>query len=907
MAQSAVSAFVQSLNPHYDPTNSRPPVPDVADSAAGIDFPGRDGQTSDYLQFITLAGRAIAACANLPPTINNALGYLVNLAVAGQFASDQFNSVTAHAGLVPEPGTHRENTPDAPPENTKNNTRKTSKNPRQQPGKPVTTTHRAGQLPKTSLALGALASLSSVGGSAPAATSDTAPWVKVADAETLSRVCHDVESCGNKYQLTKDIDGSQLTQPIGNKTHPFTGKLDGNGHTIGNLFRCLVEHLSAEGSIENLSLIDANINSTAPAGVAACEMSGDARISNIHVERACVATRGENATAAVAVGKINKGTVTNTTAANCRVETSGNKTDAGIGAGYQLTGTVTNTTALNCTVTTSGEDANAGIGAGRSHATVTDTTAVDCTVSASGEYSNAGIGAGRSYLATVTNTTALNCRVRASGKKANAGIGAGHQRKGNVIETAAVNCTVKTSGSSKEANAGIKETNAGIGAGYLAGGNDIEGNVIKTTAVNCWVIGEKANAGIGVGARKNKANVIDTTAVNCTVITSGKEANAGIGAGSIQGKGSTANTTVINSFVNSTDNAPSPEINGGDNPVICNVSINGIKQTYNRQACIHWLNNTLFCEDLDRRLVTRDCQAVNTGIDTSNGTNALPSSPVTETLATVPGTTMNVSSPGSITLTTPPTTGATTPGMTFSSPDSATFAKSTPLVQSLNLNTVVLACITLGALFVVLIGVYTYRYCNQRSSARAGRNHPMPWQPDDRSMTGRPLPAPPQNHCDLLLVRPENTATGCSSAMANAGKESDQQRPDRPDVLNEDESIYSLYEPMGVRQAGMAKGGSNFMVNTGKQPDPGQQRPDRPDELNEDESIDSLYEPMGVKQASMAKGGSNFMVNTGKQPAPGQQRPPPPVYENVSTRHKSASRRLTENRLPYTATAPALL
>ncbi|MBO9492962.1 hypothetical protein J7438_02495 [Thalassotalea sp. G20_0] len=714
-----------------------PPVPDVAGSAAGFDFPGRDGQTSDCLQFITLAGRAIAAYSGLPSEINSLLSYLANLAVAGRFASDQLNAFNACDGSIPELGTHRENTPDETLENTKNKTRKASQNLRQQTGKSAAPTLRSSQLPNTPLALGALVGLSAVG-AASASAPDTDSWVEVRDAEDLGKICQDKESCSKQYRLTEDIDGSQLSQSIGNKVHPFTGKLDGNCRTIDNLLRCLVEHLSAEGSIENLILIDANINSTAPAGVAACEMSGDARISNIHVERACIATRGENATAAIAVGKINNGTVTNTKAANCRVETFGNETDAGIGAGYQAKESVIDTTAVNCTVTTSGE---------------------------------------------------------------------------------------------------------------------------------------KANAGIGVGVR-DKANVTDTTAVNCKVITSGKEANAGIGAGSIKGKqGSTDYTKVINSFVDSTGNATSADINGGNNTVICNVIVNGEPKS-TAQGCHYWQNNTLFCEDLDRRFVTSDCQAVNTGIDTSNGTNALPSCPITETVATVPGTAMNVSSPGSVTLTTPPTTAATTPGMTFSSPDSATLAKSTPLVQSLN--TVFLACITLGALFVVLVGatgVYTYRYCNQRSSARAGRNRPMPWQPDDRSITYRPLPAPPQNHCDLLLVRPENTATGCSSAMANTGKEPDQQRPDRPNVLNEDEAIDSLYEPMGVKQAGMAKGGSNPMVNTGKQPD--QQRSDRSDVLNEYESIDDLYELMEARQAIMAKGGSYAMLNTGKQPDPGQQRPAP--------------------------------
>ena len=91
-------------------------------------------------------------------------------------------------------------------------------------------------------------------------------------------------------RCTKDIDGSQLTQPIGTKTKPFTGQLDGQDHTISNLSQCLVKKLAGNGRINGLRFIGANITSTAPAGVAACEMSGDAIVSNIQVERAYLVT-----------------------------------------------------------------------------------------------------------------------------------------------------------------------------------------------------------------------------------------------------------------------------------------------------------------------------------------------------------------------------------------------------------------------------------------------------------------------------------------------------------------------------------------------------------------------------------------------------------------------------------------
>ena len=78
------------------------------------------------------------------------------------------------------------------------------------------------------------------------------------------------------------------------------------------------------------------------------------------------------------MGRIkNGGTITNTTAVNCKVETSG--FSAGVGVGFNDAGSVANTYAENCTLKTSGELARAGIGAGFNKGTVTNTKAVNCT------------------------------------------------------------------------------------------------------------------------------------------------------------------------------------------------------------------------------------------------------------------------------------------------------------------------------------------------------------------------------------------------------------------------------------------------------------------------------------------------------------------------------------------------
>ena len=86
----------------------------------------------------------------------------------------------------------------------------------------------------------------------------------------------------------------------------------------------------------------------------ACEMSGDAMISNILVEGAYIETRGAHAAAAaIGAGSVrDRGTVINTTAVNCHVKTSRKKSHAGIGAGDLSGGKVTNTVAIDCHVET---------------------------------------------------------------------------------------------------------------------------------------------------------------------------------------------------------------------------------------------------------------------------------------------------------------------------------------------------------------------------------------------------------------------------------------------------------------------------------------------------------------------------------------------------------------------------
>ncbi|WBA80511.1 hypothetical protein [Endozoicomonas sp. GU-1] len=438
--------------------------------------------------------------------------------------------------------------------------------------KSASTTPQTRQLPNPAVVPGAPSCLTAANGTA-TADDNSDRWIAVPDAATLGKIGHDPDyPLNGTYRQTGDIDGSQLSQPIGNDTHPFTGSLRGENGTICNLSHCLVQTLGATGQIDGLSFNGANIKDKGPVAVAACTIEDEAMVRNIRVNNANVVALGDSA--GIAGGDV-RGTVFNTTAVNCSVATSASGEEsgngnAGIGAGLlRGNGNVVDTTAVNCHVTASLRDGSAGIGAGVASGTGTlaDTTAVNCTVENSGDYGYAGVGAGRAaFFGMVADTTAVNCNVTASGLDGSAGIGVGGGvfSLATVANTTAVNCNVTTSGT---------RGGAGIGAGTLLTGLD-------------------------------STKIADTTALNCTVASSGKDACAGIGAGILDSKAIVASTTAINCEIDS-EYAVSP-VTGGSDPDICNVRINGHWENNTVPGCQPWLDN--LCAGIDPGLLTPDCR-----------------------------------------------------------------------------------------------------------------------------------------------------------------------------------------------------------------------------------------------------------------------------------------------------------
>ncbi|WP_163371014.1 hypothetical protein [Endozoicomonas acroporae] len=498
--------FLRSLHPGYIPPGTQPSA--QPDEGPAFTFGSPDGQDSSFFQGVELAARLVSPYTVLPAEIRTMLEGIVTFSAATRFR-DLLGAFGATEGSPPTES-RADISEDGSPTNDKDRKNKKPQQTPQRTSPPATTSIGTGQLPKTAVALGALSSLSAAAAASPPGSKTEGPIINVTDATILGKIGRDPDHPLNgTYRQTANINGGRLSRSIGNKTHAFTGKYDGQGNTIHGLRRCLVKNLT--GEVDDLRFTKADIETTrekASTGVAACKMSGGAVVSDIYVEDAVLATKGDKASAGIAVGEVNQGTVRNTTAVNCNVQTSGLLANAGIGAGTVTDGTVSGTTAVNCNVQTSGLLANAGIGAGTvTDGTVSGTTAEKCEVITS---NNAGIGAGRVDKGSVVDTSATGCTVETSG--GSAGIGAGHEHFSTVARTKAVNCTVESAGDNGK---------AGIGVG--------NGDATDTAAMDCNVTssGSYVSAGIGVG----NGDATDTKAMNCRVKTNGTDSKAGIGSG----------------------------------------------------------------------------------------------------------------------------------------------------------------------------------------------------------------------------------------------------------------------------------------------------------------------------------------------------------------------------------------
>ena len=334
--------------------------------------------------------------------------------------------------------------------------------------------------------------------------------IAVDSAETLNRIGRDNNYPANVHYIqTSDIDGSKLSSDA---SLIFSGHFDGQNYIIRNQTACLFKNLF--GTVRNLHLVDARIDSDQPAAVVACEMDGLGSIESIFIDRCRVATRGPRAPAGIICGqqKSDQNRVSQIDIHNSAASSDGNSALVGMVAG-QCRGVSERVAIRNSQVSTRGEHSDAGLGCGEIEGIFRHFSAACSQVETTADHARGGIVAGKTTTSQLGPATIVNCNVTTSGQGANAGLAAGEAGlSGEVHDFTMLDSRV----TARQANAG-----AGIGRMHF-------NNVGRITAVRCEVLAEadRTCAGIGVGLSWGARALSDVTAVNCSLSAPGQNSSA---------------------------------------------------------------------------------------------------------------------------------------------------------------------------------------------------------------------------------------------------------------------------------------------------------------------------------------------------------------------------------------------
>ncbi len=390
--------------------------------------------------------------------------------------------------------------------------------------------------------------------------------IAVHSAQTLNRIGLDSRYPASAHYIqTAEIDGSKLNDQ---SSMVFSGNYDGQNHVIRNQTACLFKHLL--GTVRNLHLVDARINSDQPAAVVACEMDGAGGIESIFIDHCHVSTRSQAPAGIIcARQKSHHNKVSLIDVHRSQAHSHGDRAPVGMIAG-QCRGLNERIAIRNSLVSTSGEDAYAGLGCGEVEGTLRHFSAACSQVESTGPAAFSGIAAGKAVYSRLGPVTIVNCNLATSGQAADAGLAVGQL------------------GSNSEAD--------------------------NVTILDGQVLSRKANACAGIGSMNNFARVEGLTAVRCEVSTEADGAHAGIGVGLSTGVEcvltdiTSSNSTLRAPGLNSCAHVAGSYANGhavnATGTYIVNTRINGrlLNNTPGR-------NGATLCMRADPNFVKPACQA----------------------------------------------------------------------------------------------------------------------------------------------------------------------------------------------------------------------------------------------------------------------------------------------------------
>ena len=587
-------SFFKSFHPGFISGSSKGQVA-YSDSCADSSGP----QGGCLIRQMELAARLISACAGLSPEVFPFVSGLVNMSAAAHWVNSKYTELVAGNGHEGDCGV-----------------RKTERSD--------TTCRQPAQLPITAIALGAASCLGTVSGQK--------QWVDVNDAATLNKIGRDpAYPLDGRYRQTADVDASGMVGPIGNSSYPFVGEYDGQCKLIGNLNHCFVAQLDGSGLLRNQVFANASIVSDQPAGVVACQISGQAALFNNVVKESHVTTTEKNAPAGFATAIARGGTViygfklvgpatvrtlrdsspaglvvgmaegaiSNSSLINAKVTTEAVGASAGGGAGCALAGAVINKTVLvRCELVTNDTWSHVGGGGGviRWGATASDTLLIATNLKTFGHGGCAGAGGGKVY-GDVIKTTMVDGEISTHNRAAHAGVGAGDVFSiGRVGLTTGRDVTVKTSGI---------YAHPGVGAGLA------RGTVSQTLCYNSNIVTTNIGGIAAIGAGYVLGGDVDEiVAIKCNVTTSGQYADAGLGSGDSTTTGKTRRLTAVYSNAEATGGSAGVRIYKGNDSLSCSTTVGGHKSPpccddNANSSCLSVPNE--LCRYADQRVLTTEC------------------------------------------------------------------------------------------------------------------------------------------------------------------------------------------------------------------------------------------------------------------------------------------------------------
>ena len=360
--------------------------------------------------------------------------------------------------------------------------------------------------------------------------------IAVHSAQTLNRIGLDSSYPASAHYIqTAEIDGSKLNDQ---STVVFSGHYDGQNHVIRNQTACLFKYLL--GTVRNLHLVDARINSDQPAAVVACEMDGAGGIESIFIDHCHVTTRSW-APAGIICGqqKSHHNKVSLIDVHSSQAHSHGDSAPVGMIAG-QCRGLNERIAIRNSRVSTSGKDAYAGLGCGEVQGALRHFSAACSQVESTGPAAFSGIAVGKAYYSRLGPATIVNCNLATSGQDADAGLAVG--RLGSYSE--ADNFTML------DGRVLSREANAGAGIGSMNNFARVEG----LAAVRCEVATEAdgTHAGIGVGLSTGMDCILtDITSSNSTLRAPGHDSCAHVAGSYANGHAINATGTyIVNTRIN---------------------------------------------------------------------------------------------------------------------------------------------------------------------------------------------------------------------------------------------------------------------------------------------------------------------------------------------------------------------